>query len=200
MDVQVPRGQPIFRKQDCSPFDIGVLFPVSRYSNAQKLELIENLWKPDPLHEFTESIQSGKSRKFRFVWTQKFPWLAYSKYLDGVFCLPCVMFGRDCGWNSNKLDKLVKSPLTCWTTAVDRFQSHSNGKCEMHNFSVIAMDNFMKVMRRQAVPVDEQLDNVLQQFIAKNRAIMSSLFKTIIFCGQNNIALRGRRDDDPSNC
>ena len=25
------------------------------------------------------------------------------------------------------------------------------------------------------------------------------LFKTVIFCGRNNIALRGRRDDDPSN-
>ena len=28
---------------------------------------------------------------------------------------------------------------------------------------------------------------------------MSSLLKTIIFCGRNNIPLRGRRDDDPTN-
>ena len=40
---------------------------------------------------------------------------------------------------------------------------------------------------------------LLQQQIAKNRNIMSSLFKTVLFCGRNNIALRGKRDDDPTN-
>ena len=35
--------------------------------------------------------------------------------------------------------------------------------------------------------------------IARNRRTKGSLFKTVIFCGRNNIALRGRQDDDPSN-
>jgi len=54
-------------------------------------------------------------------------------------------------------------------------------------------------MRQEVVPIDQQLDNLLQQQIAKNRQIMTSLFNTVIFCGKNNIALRGRRDDDPTN-
>ena len=54
-------------------------------------------------------------------------------------------------------------------------------------------------MKREAVPIDQQLNSLLQQQIAKNRTIMSSLFKTVLFCGRNNIALRGTRDDDPSN-
>ena len=53
-------------------------------------------------------------------------------------------------------------------------------------------------MRHKTVPIDQQLDNLLHQQIAKNREIMSSLFKTVIFCVRNNIALRGRRDDDSS--
>ena len=53
-------------------------------------------------------------------------------------------------------------------------------------------------MRNETVPVDQQLNTVLRQQIAKNREIMSSLFKTIIFCGRNNIALRGRRDNNPT--
>ena len=32
----------------------------------------------------------------------------------------CVLFARQCGRNSAKLDKLVKSPLTFWTTAFCR--------------------------------------------------------------------------------
>ncbi|XP_020901251.1 52 kDa repressor of the inhibitor of the protein kinase [Exaiptasia diaphana] len=53
-------------------------------------------------------------------------------------------------------------------------------------------------MRQEAVPIDQQLDTLLQQQIAKNREILSSLFKTVIFCGRNNI-LRGRRDNDPTD-
>ena len=112
-----------------------------------------------------------------------------SSYLDGAFCLPCAFFAKHCGRNSAKLDKLVKSPLTFWTTAFQRLTSHSNGKCSTHNFSVIAMNNFIRTMKREAVPIDQQLNSLLQQQIAKNRTIMSSLFKTVLFCGPNNIAL-----------
>jgi len=50
-------------------------------------------------------------------------------------------------------------------------------------------------MKREAVPIDQQINNLLQQQIHRNHEILKSLFKTIIFCGKNNIALRGRRDD-----
>ena len=65
--------------------------------------------------------------------------------------------------------------------------------------AVIAMENFPRKMRREAVPIDQQINNLLQQQINRNREILKSLFKTIIFCGKNNIALRGTRDDDPRN-
>ena len=105
-------------------------------------------------------------------------------------------FGVQCGRNSNKLDKLYKSPLTLWTSAISRFTKHASGKCEMHDF---AMDNFLRNTTRESVPIDQQINNLLQQPIKTNREILKSLFKTIIFCGKNNIALRGPRDDDPPN-
>ena len=58
----------------------------------------------------------------------------------------------------------------------------------MPNFAVIAMENFLRNMSRESVPIDQQINNLLQQQI-----------KTIIFCGKKNIALRGPRDDDPRN-
>lgn len=54
-------------------------------------------------------------------------------------------------------------------------------------------------MKQEVVPVDQQLNTILQQQIAKNRTIMASLFKTVLFCQRNNIAFRGSRDEDPSN-
>lgn len=194
------RGDPVCRREDCSPFDIGLVFDeIHNYSPHQKLEFVENVWKPGELFDFPVSMENGKSRKFVSGWLKRFPWLAYSKYFDGAFCLACVCFGVQCGRNANKLDKLLKSPLTNWTSAASRLTKHSLGNCEIHNFSMTAMNDFKRMMQRGAVPIDQQLNNIVQQQIARNREILKSLFKTIIFCGKNNIPLRGRRDDDPTN-
>ncbi|EDO44081.1 predicted protein [Nematostella vectensis] len=64
---------------------------------------------------------------------------------------------------------------------------------------MIAIEEFKKMMRTDAVPINLQLNNIVQQQIARNREILRSLFKTIIFCGKNNIPLRGLRDSDPTN-
>ena len=149
---------------------MGVLFEELRqFSDQRKFELINNVWRPGSTFLFPKTKESGRNRRFNSSWLQDFPWLVYSRYLDGAFCLPCVLFARQCGRNSAKLDKLVKSPLTFWTTAF-------NGKCTTHNLSVIAMNNFVRVMKQEVVPVDQQLNTILQQQIAKNRTIMASLF------------------------
>lgn len=194
------RGKPVEDKANCSPFDLGVLFEELRqFSDQRKFELINNVWRPGSTFLFPKTKESGRNRRFNSSWLQDFPWLVYSRYLDGAFCLPCVLFARQCGRNSAKLDKFVKSPLTFWTTAFNRLSNHANGKCSTHNLSVIAMNNFVRVMKQEVVPVDQQLNTILQQQIAKNRTIMASLFKTVLFCGRNNIAFRGSRDEDPSN-
>ena len=61
------------------------------------------------------------------------------------------------------------------------------------------MENFLRNMRREAVPNNLKISYLLQQQINGNREILKSLFKTIICCGKNNVALRGRRDNDPQN-
>ena len=101
------RGDPVCRREDCSPFDIGLVFDeIHNYSPHQKLEFVENVWKPGELFDFPVSMENGKSRKFVSGWLKRFPWLAYSKYFDGAFRLACVCFGVQCGRNANKLDKL----------------------------------------------------------------------------------------------
>ena len=107
------RGQPVCRKEDCSPFDIGFVYQtIGRFSAPEKLGYIQNIWKLDQLFVFPQTCEAGgKLRKFRFEWLMRFPWLVYSKYLDGAFCLPYLCFGMECGKNGNKLNKLFESPL-----------------------------------------------------------------------------------------
>ena len=80
------RGQPVCRKEDCSPFDIGLVYQtICRFSAPEKLRYIQNIWKPDQLFVFPQTCEAGgKLRRFRFEWLVRFPWLVYSKYLDGA--------------------------------------------------------------------------------------------------------------------
>lgn len=48
-------------------------------------------------------------------------------------------------------------PLTIWTAAMSHFTKHTSAKCEMHNLAVIAMKNSLINMRREAVPIDQQM-------------------------------------------
>ena len=145
----ITRGDPIARKEDCFPFDFGVLFKdLKDFSDQRKYDIITNVWKPNGDFQFIKSKEGSRSRRCNPAWLSSFPWLVYSKYKSRSFCLPCALFAKESGRSSNKLDKLVKSPLTFRTTAFQRLGSHSNGKCQTHNYFVIAMNNFIRSMVR----------------------------------------------------
>ena len=162
------RGKPVEDKANCSPFDLGVLFEELRqFSDQRKFELINNVWRPGSTFLFPKTKESGRNRRFNSSWLQDFPWLVYSRYLDGAFCLPCVLFARQCGRNSAKLDKLVKSPLTFWTTAFNRLSNHANGKCSTHNLSVIAL-KYLKTYLRNTMG-QERLNGLALMYVHRDK-------------------------------
>ena len=61
--------EPVCRKEDYLLIDIGTLYRVISsfsYSDAEKFQFIESVWKPDLLFEFPASKEtSRKQRKFR---------------------------------------------------------------------------------------------------------------------------------------
>ena len=57
----------------------------------------------------------------------------------------------------------------------------------------------MDVMTRRTVAIDEQLNQITYRQIQQNREKMRSIIKTVVFCGQNAVALRGARDDSPDD-
>ena len=58
--------QPVCRKEDCAPFDIGTVYRViASFTDAGKFRFIESVWKPDLLLEFPASKEtSGKRESF----------------------------------------------------------------------------------------------------------------------------------------
>ena len=52
------RGDPVCRKEDCSQYDIGLVFKkISSYSDQDKLKFKENVWKPGELFDFPVSVE-----------------------------------------------------------------------------------------------------------------------------------------------
>ena len=70
----VARGDPVVRKEECSPFDIGlVISTISKASNAEKYNFINNVWKPTLDFSFPASIETGaKLRKCRHEWLVRY--------------------------------------------------------------------------------------------------------------------------------
>ena len=54
---------------------------------------------------------------------------------------------------------------------------------------------FKMIMKGKTEPIDRQLDRQLTERVLENRSKLSSIVKTVIFCWQQNISLRGHRDD-----
>ena len=50
-------------------------------------------------------------------------------------------------------------------------------------------------MTHERLPINQEAHSAIAKRVEKNRQILSSVVKTIIFLGKQNILLRGHRDD-----
>ena len=73
--------------------------------------------------------------------------------------------------------------MTCFTRVKTTLQVYN-----LQFTHKMAMDNSMAFMGQMECGHLQQLQN---QAIKKNRAILKSVLKAIIFCGKQNISLRG---------
>ena len=63
---------------------------------------------------------------------------------------------------------------------------------------MVIAEEFLKVMKLKQMPIDQHLDSVLSIQVEQNRLKLYPITKTILFCGQQNIALRGHRESSSS--
>ena len=74
------------------------------------------------------------------------------------------------------------------------------GKGKLSHINAVSdSSDFIKFMEQMVQPVDWQLNNNVAKQVDENRHIIKSIFKAIIFCGQQSIGLRGHRDDSGSS-
>lgn len=132
----------------------------------------------------------GKFRKAQAAWFSQYKWLRYSMATDGVFCAPCCLFGE----NDPRAKTLVKSTATDWCNMKKILERHE--KSEHHTGCCHAASNFTAIQNGASKDIESTLNSQYNSLVEKNRKIMMSIVDAIIFCGRQNIALRGHREEE----
>ena len=149
-----------------------------------------NHFKPSPDYYFPKSSSTGHS--FQYQWLVQFPWLTYSKQEKEDICLPCILFAS-VGYHGSGPRVLVSRPLTLFGKPLELLCKHADKG--YHRDAVVKSDEFVTVMTHQQPDIRSQLNQAMADKLASNRQKLSSIFKTIELCGQQNISLRGHRDN-----
>ena len=185
-------GPPVAKRQalvtsDCT--EIASFVGCKFLSAESKYNLVSNHFKPSIDFAFPKS---SNGRTFQYRWLMQFPWLVYSKQENGGFCLPCVLFASS-GYRGSDPGVLVNRPLTVFTKALEILRKHTEKG--YHKQAVVGCEEFMQVMRHKQPDIRSRLSQTLKDRVASNRRKLSSIFKTVVFCGQQNIPLRGHHDN-----
>ncbi|CAN7983716.1 unnamed protein product [Ixodes hexagonus] len=157
--------------------------------------LLMNPWKPGSNYCFPTLRK--RNLRFQTQWTEKYPWLVYSRCQgqEGALCNVCVLFEQEClGKGSHqKLGGLVLAPFGRWKNTQETFKAHSES--EHHKTAVLDADNFVQAV--QAESVKERMDSAARVQRQTNRKKLMSIIEVVLFCGRQGIALRGHIDAGP---
>ena len=71
------------------------------------------------------NVEYEKKHFLNPIWMDKQNWLVYLPLKDGTYSKVCKIFGvTKSDQNSSKLDHLIKSPITFWTTACEKLDDN----------------------------------------------------------------------------
>ena len=107
---------------------------MSDIGDVELYSLITNVYKPPKNFDFSKT-----ERSFMFVWFEEFPWVCYSWWEDGAYCLPCILFGHKVV-GSSSLEILYRKLYQTWPTAVKKFKKHKNAPTRTHKKTQILLD------------------------------------------------------------
>ncbi|KAL4107988.1 hypothetical protein QTP88_018253 [Uroleucon formosanum] len=130
----------------------------------------------------------GKQRAFNVLWYSKYEWLEYSKMRDSIFCFYCRHFTSD---NSGYRDEvLIVNGYSDWKHIGNMLEKHNSSN--IHKLSLEKYKSWISAKKTGSVAT--KLNTQLKEDILKNREIMKSLIRCVLYCGRQDIGLRGHRE------
>lgn len=151
---------------------------------VEKYKLLTNHKVPRNDHIFPTQFLSGCNRSFRPAWLSQNPWMVYSEQVDGIFCIVCAIFCTD----SSK-GYFVNKPFRAWNKKGEKFKEHVNSL--YHQKCMELAEDFKCTYEHPQMAITSQIETCKAANIERNRSILKSLARAVLFCGKQCIALRG---------
>ncbi|XP_018369527.1 PREDICTED: 52 kDa repressor of the inhibitor of the protein kinase-like [Trachymyrmex cornetzi] len=174
---------------------------MNQLSDSTRALLLEKHWMPPSNYVFPHNvvIKLGKpSKKFaQRSHLEKFHWLVLSHVDQGLYCKYCALFATTAtDFARSNLRRLVKEPLKVFDRLLGEngllIQHQRN---HYHQMAVESGKNFLACYHKPELDIVNQISTQRMAQIMENRDRLRPIIKTIIFCGRQNIPLRGHRDD-----
>jgi len=162
-------------------------------SRENKYIILKHKPNPSPsVYPRTRCHGSATYRQFQPKWINQYSWLHYSPHVDGVFCTACVFFAPD-KVGGQTPGQFVSSPFKMWVVQSQKMLAHA--KLGYHLTAMARMQEYLTRYAHPATAIDVASNRKVQQNMENNVNVLESLFKIVLLCGKQGIALRGHRDD-----
>ncbi|KAK3091798.1 hypothetical protein FSP39_022710 [Pinctada imbricata] len=171
-------------------------------SSADKINYIKN----QPLPEVIGKLNTGRTQtksghkktlSFQASWMVQFPWLTFSKLLNGGLCKFCVLFPQS---NFQHQDTFVTSPFISYKKALGKKSSLlKHQSSEHHKNAKMYYQTLLASTESPSTSLPYRFNKQNQANFDCNKKVLESIVDAVIFCGKQNIPLRGHRDDSTSD-
>jgi len=200
--------RPSFNHVAATPIDIGVVIGKIRsaehVSDFELRQCLENRWSPTTKEQFPFSMKGPERRYLNTNHLQNYSWLAVSRVGEfaGAWCSFCALFStndRAGNHGSARLGALVRSPLNNFGRLTGK-----EGTLAVHaanSYHIFCAQRANEFLMRSSYGCKDDVRNLLStarnEAVKCNRQRLASIVETILFCGRQNLPLRGHRDSGP---
>lgn len=159
-----------------------VVFDISNNIDEQPVQPRINI--------FPRRMIYNKYRSFNSSWYLKYPWIEYSKQKDRIYCYYCRHFAINISSTSghNVFNTLG---YWDWKRITDGTLKHQNSM--IHKLSLEKYKAYKSSKTTGAVSC--QVNSYTQQQVIKNREVLTSLIRMVLYCARQDISLRGHRNE-----
>ena len=163
---------------------------------STKYALLKNHSRPAEGEELPKTYTGGCNRAFKIEWLKQYSWLCYSQKIDGAFCLPCAIFNGHSGIKN--FGALVTRPFRTWQKKTEKFCDHE--KKQYHQVSLQFADDLIRSIDRPEKTLPVIMSEKKAANITRNRNLLKSIARAILFCARQCIALRGHDENLKNSC
>ena len=119
--------------------------------------------------------------------------MRYSEKTDAVYCVFCVLFGVRRTDNKDKSFSI--NPVRDWSN-FPKYVSRHTSSSSSHHGCVAAAEHYIHTLKNPGSDAEGLLLTKNSKIIDRNRHILKLIIDVIVLCGQQNIPLRGHKEED----